>query len=759
MNTPTRSSSVFGPRCGLILAATLCAPLAAQQLDFKPAPVPDPVKGMHEVSPLTPAELARRTRPSPRAASAGMPQVQERSDDFTRVLFDRPGDGRIWARGATYKASFGTEGFVYVPDFGSEAPQNYPVQFVLRAVRLSGRDVAFAADAVPAQTGARITFDRGPVREVYDLATDQVEQSFVVDVGSGDLEVEVEVRSELREDGDCPGLQFGNALGLVHYGNAFVVDGATKREVATTFAEGTIRVRVPAVQRGKGPVVIDPIIHTSAFTHQTNRDCHNPDIAYDATFDRYMAVWEHAFSATDTDVFSEFRNGDGTAIAGSLASIDFTTLTHAHPRVANINSNNLFLVVMQRMQGAQWQIWGRRRLANTTPQPELFPISDAAILGHHVFPDVGGDPDDSGPERQWLVVWERQLSAVDFDIHARIVRADTSLSPTILIENSANTIHSLPHVSQSNGGGQTPTPRWLVVYQFRINATDEDIYGAVLDRTGAITRPNSAIDRSLFIDLAPSVSSPMIDRPGNDPLFMVTYERQNPQQARALVLDLNFANQINPTDLSQFGLGPFWVRAESDGCRFAVIAGDPIGPTTLAIANGNLVRHDPPAPLPGAPRYGRIASKRSGGGPPTDYGIVYVDAAPTPDPIMVAAYRGHVPGGGVARRSIGCGGLGIDSNGRPFLGDELRFVLSNTGSDFVGQLLGMPAAVPICAGCLLGVDVGGPLVNFPFTPLVLRLPCEGSLLGVTFSVQGYGAGSGACLGTLRLSDTLDVTIG
>jgi len=754
------SSYVLFPWRGLGLAASLCASLAAQQVDYKPAPLPDPVKGMHEISPLTPAELARRARPSPRANSSVL-AAQRTAPAFAEVLFDTPGDDRVWARGATYKASFGREGFVYVPDFGSAAPQNYPVHFVLRGARVAGRDLAFVAAAPAQRHGNTITFDRGAVREVYDLATDHVEQTFVVDAGAGDVELDVEVRSELREDNERAGLQFGNELGVVHYGAAFVVDGPGKREIATTFAGDTIRLRVAAAQRGAGAVVIDPIIHTSAFTHVSTRDCNNPDIAYDATFDRYMIVWEHYFSATDTDIFSEFRNGDGSAVAGSMASIDFTTLTHAHPRVANINSNNLFLVAMQRFEANRWQIWGRRRLANSLPQPELFPISDPNLLGHAVFPDIGGDPDPGSTERKWLVVWERQLSAVDFDIHSRTVNADTSMAPAVtFIENSANTIHSVVHVSQSNGGGLTPTPRWVVVYQFRFSATDEDIYGAVLDRNGVITRNSSPIDTSSFDDLVPTVTSPAVDFSNGDPLYMVTYERQSPLEGRARVLNLNFVNQVTPTGLGQFGLGPFWVRAESDGCRFAVVAGDPIGPLTLAVANGNLVRHDPPAPLPGVPQYVRLASKRSGGGPPTDYGIVYTDIGPTPDTIMVAAYRGHSPVAAISRRTVGCGGLGIDASGRAFLGETLRFDLTNTGGDLVGQLVGVPGTFPVCFGCSLGVNLSGPVINLPGTSqLTLRLPCEPSALGATLAVQGYAAGSGSCFGTLRLSDALDFTIG
>src|SRR5690606_20321402 len=104
--------------------------------------------------------------------------------------FDTPGDGRIWAVGATFKASFGPDGFVYVPFFGSDAPRNYPVKFALRAVRVGGESVPFAATANATRDARRVTFDRGPVREIYDLDVDSVEQTFVVDSGlAGDVDV------------------------------------------------------------------------------------------------------------------------------------------------------------------------------------------------------------------------------------------------------------------------------------------------------------------------------------------------------------------------------------------------------------------------------------------------------------------------------------------------------------------------------------------------------------------------------------------
>src|SRR5262245_4062391 len=87
------------------------------------------------------AALAAQDRAAPANALRAAGQMP------TTVLFDQPGDGRIWATGTTYKASFGADGFVYVPFLGSAAPRNYPVQIALRTVRVGSHDLPFAADA------------------------------------------------------------------------------------------------------------------------------------------------------------------------------------------------------------------------------------------------------------------------------------------------------------------------------------------------------------------------------------------------------------------------------------------------------------------------------------------------------------------------------------------------------------------------------------------------------------------------------------
>src|SRR5690606_14876627 len=207
------------------------APLAAQHpADIKTATkAPDPVKGPHQQGPLTDAELAR-LRPRPRLHPVGSVAhtitnpATTGSPTASQVLYGRVENGELWALADTYKAGFTPNGFTYVPFLGSSAPCNYPVHFVLRAVRVGSVDLAFAPEARVRRTGDRVILERGAVREIYDLAPQQVEQTFVVDAGlAGDVEIELAVVSDLTEDAERVGLMFCNHLGGVEYGTAFLV--------------------------------------------------------------------------------------------------------------------------------------------------------------------------------------------------------------------------------------------------------------------------------------------------------------------------------------------------------------------------------------------------------------------------------------------------------------------------------------------------------------------------------------------------------
>ncbi|MEZ5963161.1 MAG: hypothetical protein R3F56_04865 [Planctomycetota bacterium] len=673
--------------------------------------------------------------------------------------FDAPGDGRIWARGATYKASFGEEGFVYVPAFGSRAPRNFPVHFELRSVRAGGHDVPFATAAQPRREGTRVTLDRGAVREVYDLQAGAIEQTFVVEAGPGDVEVELAVDTELvGQPGADGGVQFAHELGRVRYGTAYLVSPTRKAPITTVLGARTLTLRVPAGLRGTGPVVIDPILTTETVAGTGVNDCSNPDVAYDASTDRYAVTWEYAFSATDTDVYVELRNGDGSAVPGSQAAIDLSTYRHQRPRIANLATFDRFLVVTERLVvggvASQWSVWGRTYdavLPVTTGAQ--FQINDPALPGDHREPDVGGD---SGSGAAWTVVWSYTRTVSDFGIYSQQVRDNSTLYGT----RQSYGAGTHPRISRTNGNGTASLPRWMVVFSARIGNNSSDIFGCAVGLSGNRLIGNYVDGSPIGEDFYPEVSSPL--EGGSAPTFMVTYWRQS-GALMGTTIDSTLHTVIPPTDLTQtFGFNGLLPRVESDGCRFALTytENDTAYIATLAPANRVFRLHEPPVAFTGRLAAGpRLVAKRSGGGVRTDYGVVFTDITSGPSRIAVATYAGHAPSGGFRRRATGCGGLALAETGRPFLGEEVRFAVSNQGADPVGLLLGTPiAASPLCPTCSLGVDLRGPLVQVIGPSLVLPIPRLAYLVGRTLATQAYAVGSGTCVAALRLSDTVDFTV-
>jgi hypothetical protein len=255
------------------------------------------------------------------------------------------------------------------------------------------------------------------------------------------------------------------------------------------------------------------------------------------------------------------------------------------------------------------------------------------------------------------------------------------------------------------------------------------------------------------------VASPLTDVGGN-PRFLITWERFAPAAelvARVLPHDLStLGSEVSLT--RRYGFTQTFSRVDCDGVRFAVVCkvGSTLKVGTLAWVNNDLVLHEALQNI-GSGDQPYIISKRSGGGENTEYGIVSINTA-TPRRAQFALYEGRAPAGGFDWRDTDCG-LGIDTLGRPFIGNTVQFLLSNTGTDLTGCLLGLPApGTVLCGTCLLGVDLTQPMTALP-APLTLPLPSDPRLVGLTLAVQGFGLGSGSCpIAALRLSDTVDVTL-
>jgi hypothetical protein len=432
------------------------------------------------------------------------------------------GDGTSWVRGASYKASFGAEGAQFVPFLGSDAPQSYPLQFVLSHASAGGAEIAFDGSVASTRQGDRFVYDRGTLLEVYDVSVDSIEQSFVFSSlpASGELVLRIATTSELEGGQAADGLRFTTALGGVRYGRATALDASgASTSAATSWTGSGIEIRVPAefVAAARFPLVVDPVVSSFA-VDATTLDDFLPDVAYDASTNRWLTVYEEVFSGSDHDVV--FSNLTST---GSLVSSGFVDGNlgdyWANPAVANNDNANQFLVVAQvglPSSGAR-VIRGRTFAASTAALGTDRLISTADQGGDKLNPDVGGD-NFGGTASYYGVVWERVFNTTDRDVHARCVSQSSLLigAGTILIDNTGGTIDTVPSIAKGTGGIE-----WGVAWQRQFSSIDQDIRGAVMNWDGTINVASFSLDFSGSDDRVPDVSTR-----NSAGQYLVAYQRE-----------------------------------------------------------------------------------------------------------------------------------------------------------------------------------------------------------------------------------------
>lgn len=434
------------------------------------------------------------------------------------VELDWPGDGRLWARGATYKASFGAEGATYVPFLGARAPRNYPVRFALKSAEVGGHPLGFDAAAAPVLSGTTVSYDRGSLVEIYELEPGSVEQKFVLASApsGGDLVLRIEVATELARGESAAGLELSNEHGGMRYGRAAAID-ASRRSVpaVTAFSEGAIEIRVDGefLAGASFPLVIDPVFVTFTVDN-SGEDDFLPDVAYDAATDRYLVVYEETYSGTDHDIQSALLGPTGAVL--NLVYVDFTAAHWQNPSVADLAATDQFLVVGQVGAPGGRDIFARTRDAASTSQGTAFMISSSTA--DEIEPDVGGDPFPFLPS-SWYVVWEEIVSASDHDILGRTVDADLSFDDTISVDFSGNTIDQRPSISKSNGSYV-----WNIVWQSAVTPSNRNIHAARVGWDGNQVGPTVGVENSFDDTTRPRASSSLPD----NLTWMVVYEQLFP---------------------------------------------------------------------------------------------------------------------------------------------------------------------------------------------------------------------------------------
>ncbi len=704
--------------------------------------------------------------------------------DPHQVWLDRPAaDGPVWACSRDWKARFDAAGFTFIPFFGAQSPRNFPSRFELVAARVAG--VPLRLDASPPTMGDRqVELPRRDVVERFALAGEGVEQTFVfTDLPvRGELVLELAVTSELTPHVAGDVIEFANEFGRVTYGRATAIsaDGSST-PVERTFTGNSIRLTVPAafVVGATLPLAIDPWVFGSAAALTQNEviQC-RPDIAYDTIAHQYVAVWQRQYSVQDVDVWAQrfIQNvftGAANAVGNPIA-IDYTGLYWHYPKIANVRAAQIYLVVAEVSDAYVGNpvYWIGGRTMNTGGgTSNQFDIERSGVVGYagnNFAPQVGGDAYPTGPS-YFTVVWEHEYSATDHDIYMKQVTTTATLRstyPTVI--DASGFFEDHPAISRTDGATDVATQRWFVGYQRHATSTDSDIYGAMISWDGQIvpwgTAPRFPVATGPSDDWFPRVSSPT-NMQGSYRYALYAYGPSNSASGGLVVVNhygyIEHQYGVSPV----LGAAPYELVTDCDGTRFTVAwAGSAsVFAATLAFLAGPapILRLDDlggqsPAVLNGVPL--DVAITAAHGSPsPDNHGLVYgvlTGSYPTQTYGFEARfYLAETTGGGLSQRATACGSLSIAAAGVPAIGHSLTFYLGASGP-LHGLLLGSPLSLPLgFCPCTLGVDGFGAA-----DPYTIVVPGQVSLVGAVFSVQGYDFANGPCLGSISLSNTIDVTV-
>lgn len=691
-----------------------------------------------------------------------------------RVITDVPVAGEVWAATALWKAGFDARGATFVPFLGSDVPSR-PATFALRAARCGGVPLR-VGEAEPRLLDQRVTFDRGDVVEYYDLRQHGIEQGFVAArlPNRGALELDVAVATALANDSDAHGHAFVAAEGGVRYGHAVVFDAAGARQpIAVEWTGDVLRLTVPAafVAAARLPLVVDPLLSPIQSSPTSPKPMSEVDLAYDHSLGSFFACYEHAFSATDHDVYV-LRLDTNLQVLGSV-TIDYTTAWWARPRIATLEAHDVVRVVAETSTGnvAPYAVMSRAFAGTATVAGAVETYGVAASTNSRE-PDIGGDADPIGPSK-FLVAWSSQWQFNASQLAVQRVAADGAISGPAGIPSGITRVLR-PAVSKTCGDAAGGPTGWAIVYRRYVDgAPDGELCLSLIRRDGAILDP--AGPYQFFATLGPTtpnagsewdVSSPTSHALGH--AFLCTEGRVDPGTGRGAIRGHAFDFGGNVLVGDAVLVGGFVDRrrpaVDSDGCRF-VVANDSVYSASdrdvrvaaVALVGGQLVVHDEAIVSTALDLDTQPAPCAMRGHGTNDYGLAWIHQANGAWSLQAQRYEGAAAGSGFASRNTGCGNLQAFALGSSALGETFGVGLSSAGG-IAGLLVGSPINAPIspCPGCTLGVD--GPLLLG--APLVVVTPQEPALVGAVVSFQGVHlpAAGAPCLGQFELSNTIDVTV-
>jgi hypothetical protein len=499
--------------------------------------------------------------------------------DRTRVHYDAPGDGSLWARGERFKMSFDAAGATYFPLWGPRQPRHFPHALSPDAVTIGGEPLAFTTAAGAVRANDRVEIDRGSFVERYELTAGSIEQVFVFPSlpRAGDLVVHVPLASALDAAEDASGFELRSELGRVKYGRAIAIDGRGERvDAATVLRDGSIEIRVDAafLATAELPLVIDPVITTFAVDESSFND-RLPDVAYDAGTQRWIAVYEEPVTSSDNDVYYVMMNEAGATMWGGY--INSNNASWNGPRCANLRTATQFLVVASVEGSGSVAIRGRTVEADISFVEGEFFISGAES-GDKISPDVGGDSYPFAPA-WYCVAYERIFDDDDRDILVRLVAPDSTIHPigTIFLSNSGGTIDQHPNLSKSNGGGT-----WMIAWDRHVDFDPFQVWAGRIRYDGFTSNGPFLVANSGLNDLQASASTPLY---GSE-RTMITWQRNFDTHWDIMGAVFDGATLVTEANLATLANNGFqgqsqqFASVDSDGLHFSVAYAELFGTST-----------------------------------------------------------------------------------------------------------------------------------------------------------------------------------
>ncbi len=465
-----------------------------------PPSAPRPALAPASVDPASKPRGPRQHALDPRA-----PVGAARGIDHTRMHYDTPGDGSLWARGARYKASVDAGGVTYYPMLGPAQPEHYPLRLTPDRLTRGGELLDVSCTSAAVRTGNRVELDHGLFVEAYEFAPESVEQLFVFRSlpGEGELVLHLPIACKLpaSEEREC--FVFQSDLGRVTYGRAVAIDANGRRiDAPTELEDGAISIRVDArfLATATFPLTIDPVVSTFPIDTTSYNDS-AADVAYDATTARWLTVYSELEVGGDVDVYYEMLDAAGNGLWGGYVNSNTDSWTTAS--CANLASATQFLVACTVNPGSSSTIKGR------TIEADVFSISaDLQISGSESgpkrWPSVGGDPYLFGGSF-YCVAYERIYDAFsDWDVLVRLVGPDGVPQPVIYLSNSGGTEDTAPAVSKSNGGST-----WTIAWGRLITGLELQVWAGRVRFDGFVVNTPFALSVGSYEDQL-SVSTPLI---------------------------------------------------------------------------------------------------------------------------------------------------------------------------------------------------------------------------------------------------------